>query len=257
MFFLPLYDDNPAGRRPLVVWLLMAVCIAVFVWQASLPPSEAQAAVLAFGAIPAVLFGDVSLPPEIALVPAWLSVFTSMFLHGGWLHLAGNMLYLWIFGDNVEDSMGHGRFLVFYLLCGLAAALTQAWVDPASQIPLVGASGGIAGVLGAYLVLHPRANVRVFAWIIFFIRVINVPAFIVLGVWIAGQFLAAPGAVGASGGVAYFAHIGGFVAGMALAPLFKKRGVKLFQKPRSQVFDMEALQSGSFTRAFTHGGHRR
>ncbi len=257
MFFLPLYDDNPAGARPLVVWLLMAVCIAVFVWQTSLPPSEAQAAVLAFGAIPAVLFGEVSLPPEIALVPAWLSVFTSMFLHGGWLHLAGNMLYLWIFGDNVEDSMGHGRFLVFYLLCGLAAALTQAWVDPASRIPLVGASGGIAGVLGAYLVLHPRANVRVFAWIIFFIRIINVPAFIVLGVWIAGQFLAAPDAVGASGGIAYFAHIGGFVAGMALAPLFKKRGVKLFQKPRSQVFDMEALQSGSLTRAFTHGGRRR
>jgi len=257
MFFLPLYDDNPAGARPLVVGLLMAVCIAVFVWQVSLPPSEAQAAVLAFGAIPAVLCGKVSLPPEIALVPAWLSVFTSMFLHGGWLHLAGNMLYLWIFGDNVEDSMGHGRFLVFYLLCGLAAALTQAWMDPASRIPLVGASGGIAGVLGAYLVLHPRANVRVFAWIILFIRVINVPAFIVLGVWIAGQFLAAPGAVGASDGVAYFAHIGGFVAGMALAPLFKKRGVKLFQKPRSQVFDMEALQSGSLTRAFTHGGHRR
>ena len=139
------------------------------------------------------------------------------------------MLYLWIFGDNVEDSMGPVRFVIFYVLCGIAAALAQYMIDPASTTPMVGASGGIAGILGAYLILHPRAAVRTFMLIIIFVRFINLPAWLVLGVWIAGQFVAVPGALaGADGGVAYFAHIGGFIAGMCLVPFFKRSDVPLF-----------------------------
>ncbi len=241
MFFFPLFDDNPTDRRPLVCWFVIAACIAVFLWQVALPPGAAYAAVLAYGVIPAALFGDVASPPlPAAAIPAWMTPLSSMFLHGGWMHLLGNMVYLWIFGDNVEDSMGRLRFVLFYLACGTAAAMTQVAVDPGSQVPLIGASGGIAGVLGAYLVLHPRANVRVFAWFFVIIQMINVPAFIVLGVWIALQFLSAPAALAAEGGVAYFAHIGGFVAGMVLVPFFRRRDIPLFAAPRSRSWSHHA-----------------
>ena len=242
MLFFPLFDDNPTDRRPLVSWLIIGACVAVFLWQVSLPPGAARAAVLAFGMIPAVVFGDAA-PPIQGALPAWLTVVSSMFLHGGWMHLIGNMVYLWIFGDNVEDSMGRGRFVLFYLVCGWVAAMTQAMIDPASRVPLIGASGGIAGVLGAYLVLHPRANVRVFMWFFIIIQTINVPAFLVLGVWIVMQLISVPQALSADGGVAYFAHIGGFVAGMALVPFFRRRDVPLFDAPRS--------------RSWSHGGVTR
>jgi len=160
-----------------------------------------------------------------------------MLLHGGWLHLGGNMLYLWIFGDNVEDSMGRGRFIIFYLLCGVFAALAQGLIDPSSQVPMVGASGGIAGVLGAYLMLHPKAAVRCLFIVIVFFRFINLPAWLVLGGWIGLQFAAAPQSFsGDGGGVAYIAHIGGFLAGLALIPFFKKSHISLFdrgQPPRT------------------------
>jgi membrane associated rhomboid family serine protease len=238
MFTLPLYDDNPIQRTPVATYAVIAACFAVFLWQVSLGPRVGQAILFSLGVIPAVLFGYVRLPTDLSLVPAPLSVLTSMFLHGGWMHLLGNMLYLWIFGNNVEDAMGRGRFLVFYLLCGAAAALAQSFADPLSRVPMIGASGAIGGVLGAYLMLHPRANVRMLVVILFFIRLINVPAAIVLGLWFALQFIS--GAMtpteSGEGGVAFWAHVGGFVAGVVLVPFFKRREVRLFDHPHSRPF---------------------
>jgi len=231
MFFLPLFDENATGRRPIIVWLLIAVCVAVFLWQQSLDEVAARLAVYQLGFVPTIVLKGDTLPAEIIIVPGWATIFTSMFLHGGWLHLGGNMLYLWIFGDNVEDAMGRGRFIVFYCLCGLTAALSQGLIDPSSPIPMVGASGAIAGVLGAYLVLHPKAAVSCLLIIIVFFRFINLPAWLVLGGWIGLQFAAAPQAFsGDGGGVAYLAHIGGFIAGLVLVPLFKKSHISLFDR---------------------------
>ena len=160
MFFFPLFDENATSRRPVIVWFMIAAGVFAFFWQQSLDGVAAEVAIYQFGFVPAIVFQGETLPAEFIIVPSWATFITSMFLHGGWLHLGGNMLYLWIFGDNVEDSMGRGRFLVFYLLCGAFAALAQGLIDPSSQVPMVGASGGIAGVLGAYLMLHPKAAVR-------------------------------------------------------------------------------------------------
>ena len=147
------------------------------------------------------------------------------------MHIGSNMLYLWIFGDNVEASMGRIRFVFFYLLCGIAAAMAQAALDPNSTIPMIGASGGIAGILGAYLMLHPKAAIRCFFLILIFFRFINLPAWLVLGVWIGGQFVAMPQAfTGTGGGVAYMAHIGGFLAGLVLIPFFKYNHISLFDR---------------------------
>lgn len=230
MFFIPLFDDNPSRRTPWVAWSALALCVIVFLWQQSLAPQGEALAFYRYGFVPANASGVAPLPPGLAVIPAWATMVTAMFLHGGWMHLGGNMLYLWIFGDNVEDSMGSFRFAVFYVLCGGAAALAQFMIDPASKVPMVGASGGIAGILGAYLILHPRAAVRTFVLILIFIRFINLPAWLVLGVWIAGQFVAVPSALAKTGGggVAYFAHIGGFIAGMCLIPFFKRADVPLF-----------------------------
>lgn len=238
MFFLPLYDDNPTLRTPIVTMALIAMCVLVYLWQASLESDAGTLAVYAYGLVPAVLFGHAELPPELRAVPSWGTTVTSMFLHGGVLHLAGNMLYLWIFGNNVEDSMGRGRFLVFYLLCGVAAALAQAYANPASEIPMIGASGAIGGVLGAYLVLHPKANVRVFFFFIVLVRLINVPALIVLGVWFAGQIISGVSTPlsDEDGGVAFWAHAGGFIAGTVLIPFFKRREVRLMEPAHSKPF---------------------
>ena len=240
MFTLPLSDDNPTRRAPIVTWAIIAGCVAVFLWQTSLGPRAGQAIVYALGMIPAVLFGSAQLPPELRLVPAPLSVVTSMFLHGGWMHLLGNMLYLWIFGNNVEDSMGRGRFVVFYLLCGTAAALVQGLAAPGSEIPMIGASGAIGGVLGAYLMLHPRANVRMLFIILFFIRVISVPAAVVLGLWFVMQFISGATTPTADdgGGVAFWAHVGGFLTGAVLVPFFKRREVRLFEGPHTRAFQV-------------------
>ena len=146
------------------------------------------------------------------------------------------MLYLWIFGDNVEDSMGRIRFIIFYLSCGVIAALAQGFVDPSSNIPMVGASGAIAGVLGAYLLLYPRANVKCLFFIIIIIQMVRIPAFIVLGFWIFGQFFSAPFSLESEGGTAYFAHIGGFIAGMILIPFFKKKETKLFNNKANSAW---------------------
>jgi membrane associated rhomboid family serine protease len=231
MFFLPLFDNNPTLTRPLITWMIIALCICGFIWQESLDFNAAHNIVYQLGFVPAVFFTPASLPEDMSLVPTWSTIFTSMFLHGGWVHIGANMLYLWIFSDNVEASMGRLKFVLFYLLCGGAAAMAQAALDPGSTIPMIGASGGIAGVLGAYLMLHPKAAIRCFFLILIFFRFINLPAWLVLGVWIGGQFVSVPQALNETGGgVAYMAHIGGFLAGMALIPFFKYRHVALFDR---------------------------
>ena len=225
---IPLRDDNPTSITPFVTYAFIAACVLVFLWQMSLGEKGFEAAVLALGVIPAALLGDARLPPELYLVPPVATVFSSMFLHGGFMHLAGNMLYLWIFGNNIEDSMGHVRFVIFYLLCGVAAVLAQAWPNPDSTIPMIGASGAISGVLGAYLLLFPRARVLVLIPLGAFSRIVYVPAMFVLGFWFVLQLINTALSDTGQGGVAWGAHIGGFVAGMILIPVFKHRHVRLF-----------------------------
>jgi membrane associated rhomboid family serine protease len=235
----PISDDNPRQITPFVTWSLIAANVLVFFWQASLGETAGHAAVLEYGMIPARVFGDAALHPDLVSIPPWSTVLTSMFMHGGWLHLGLNMLFLWIFGDNVEESMGHGRYLVFYLACGVAAALTQGLINPSSAIPMVGASGAISGVLGAYMLLHPQATVRVLLILGVMVTITHVPAIIVLGLWFLTQIGSAAISPTDQGGVAFFAHIGGFVAGMLLVPLFKKRNVALFQPPHHRAFELE------------------
>lgn len=264
MLFLPIADDNPVRRTPIVTWTIMGLCIAVWLWQVSLPPIAAQAATFAYGMIPARVLEGVPLHPRIfdyaTDIPAWSTIATSMFMHGGWLHLGGNMLYLWIFGNNVEEALGRGRFVVFYLLCGTVAAFAQALPAPGSEIPMVGASGAIAGVLGAYMVLHPRANVRVFFWFIIIFRIINVPAAVVLGGWFLMQFLSGATQPVDQGGVAFLAHMGGFVAGAILVIPFRRRGVPLWAGARSRAFAVARprhLAGGSVPRVDLPDRHRR
>ena len=224
---IPLRDDNPPALRPVVTVGLIALVTLVFLWQLALGPQGGQAVLYSLGLIPSVFFGLDRLPPEISEIPAALTLLTSMFLHGGWLHLLGNMLYLWIFGDNVEGAMGHGRFLLFYLACGVAAGLAQAVPDPASTVPMVGASGAISGILGAYILLYPRARVLVAIPLGILIRTVRLPAVAVLLLWFAGQLfsslLGPPGA----GGIAFRAHIGGFAAGLLLVGFFTRSGFAL------------------------------
>ena len=224
---IPLRDDNPTILTPVITVGLIALCTLSFFWQLSLGV-HAEAMIQSLGVVPAVLFGKQSMPAGLAPMPATLTIVTSMFLHGGWMHLIGNMLYLWIFGNNVEDSMGHGRFLAFYLVCGAVAVLAQALPAPDSTIPMIGASGAISGVLGAYLLLYPHARVLVLIPLGFFSRLIYLPAMVVLGFWFLLQLLSTLLADPSQPGVAFGAHAGGFVAGMLLIPLFKRRGIRLF-----------------------------
>jgi membrane associated rhomboid family serine protease len=229
---IPLHDDNPTETTPVLTIAFIAACVVVFLYQVSLPPESGERFVFAYGAIPAVVFGREALPLEIAAVPASVSLLTSMFLHGGWMHLIGNMLYLWIFGNNIEDAMGHVKFLVFYLICGVIAALSHALTAPGSTVPMVGASGAISGVLGAYLLLYPRAQVLVLIPLGVFTRLMYVPAGFVLGMWFVLQVLSGGMSLAhEGGGVAFFAHIGGFLAGMALIGAFKHPHVR-FLAPR-------------------------
>ena len=267
---IPLKDDNPTSRFPVVTVALIVVCVAVFIWQLNFPTDPKLDQVgfghidqssLDYGAIPyrithaddrdcavgavaasqgqfqagvvcpgtkdydeAVAIGQQN--PDAQPIPInqaawWVTLFTSMFMHGGFLHIAGNMLFLWVFGNNIEDRLGRVKFLLFYLLAGLIAVYTQALIDPGSTAPTIGASGAIAGVLGAYAWLFPRARVLTLIFIIFFVTVVEIPALILLALWFILQFVPALGqvAVGSGGdqGVAYFAHVGGFVFGSAVA----------------------------------------
>ena len=227
IMLLPLKDDNPLRIIPFqaVTVAIMAVCIAVFLWQENLPQREAMGFTLSYGTIPAVLFDAKTLSPALWRLPAEATVISSMFLHGGWMHLIGNMLFLWVFGDNIEDSMGHIRFLVFYLLCGALATLAFAVSQPLSQSPLIGASGAIAGVLGAYLVLHPRVKVLVLV----FMRVpLRLPAYVVLAFWFGFQIFSVY--THPESQTAWWAHIGGFVAGAILIIPFRYKHIPLFDK---------------------------
>ena len=229
---IPLKDDNPTEIQPIVTIGFIVACTLVFLYQVSLPAKLGEIFVYQYGAIPAVVFGHANLPAEIVAVPPYGSLITSMFLHGGWMHLIGNMLYLWIFGNNIEDVMGHVKFVIFYGLCGILAALSHAAIDSGSPVPMVGASGAISGVLGAYLLLYPHAKVLVLIPFGFFSQMIYVPASIVLGLWFLMQLLSGGMSIGSQGGgVAFFAHIGGFIAGMALIPFFKHPHVKFFNPP--------------------------
>lgn len=213
---LPIRDFIPTWRFPVVTVAFIAINVAVFAFELAL---------LASGVLPQTVYAMGVIPFEVThnFGPAVaISFFTSMFMHGGFIHIAGNMLYLWIFGNNVEDIMGRGRFVVFYLLCGLVASAAQVLAAPNSAIPSIGASGAIAGVLGAYLVLFPRAQVETLLTLGYFIRLTRVPALLVLGFWFVIQLFSGLAAFGVAqmGGVAWFAHIGGFVAGLLLVKPF-------------------------------------
>jgi membrane associated rhomboid family serine protease len=220
---IPLRDDNPVGRRPIVNYVLIGLCVMTFLWQLTLGPDGGERVVYALGLIPAALLRGAQLPPDIGAVPPLLTLVTSMFLHGGWLHLAGNMLYLWIFGDNIEDAVGRGGYVLFYLVCGVAAALAQAYPHPNSQIPMIGASGAISGVLGAYLMLFPHARILTLIPLGLATQVVRVKAIWVLLLWFGLQLFSS--SFGGEGGVAFSAHIGGFIAGVVLIGLFKHRSV--------------------------------
>ncbi|WP_415919967.1 rhomboid family intramembrane serine protease [Tateyamaria sp. SN6-1] len=218
---LPIRDHNPSGRTPFVTWALMAINIAVFLSYAGLF-SDARALNLFF-------FDYAAIPARITTGAGYETLLTSMFLHGGWMHLAGNMLFLFIFGDNVEDEMGHVPFLGFYLATGVAAGLIHVISAPYSTVPTVGASGAIAGVMGGYLLLFPKARIDILLILIVFFRIFPIPAWIMLAVWFALQFFGGLGADPDQGGVAYWAHAGGFIAGLVLTlPLWIRRGATGF-----------------------------
>jgi membrane associated rhomboid family serine protease len=251
IFAIPLYDDNPTHRPPYVTLFVIGACTGAFLWELSQPSQTAVA--LSYGMIPGVLFGRTHLASSLRVLPAWATIFTSMFLHGGWLHLIGNMLFLWIFGNSVEDALGHVRFVVLYFASGIAAALSQALVNPASHVPMIGASGAIAGVLGAYLLIYPRANVHVFVWIIIFFRIVTVPAWFLLGLWLGVQLLSGLASTQAAGGLAFWAHVGGFAAGLVLVTLLRPRGLALLHPSKSRVF--AAVRPADFAgrTTFHHG----
>ena len=214
---IPLGDENPTRSKPLVTITFIVICCLIYLWQMSLGQTG-QRAIYALGVIPARLLEGGALPVSLQWVSAEMTVITSMFLHGGFMHLAGNMLYLWIFGDNVEDILGKVPFILFYLACGIIAVFTQAIPEPDSTIPMIGASGAISGILGAYVVFFPKHKVRVAIPFGFFIQVLRLPAFVVLLFWFIFQLINSAGA-GTGGGVAFRAHIGGFVAGLVLGPI--------------------------------------
>jgi len=214
---IPIRDENPTRENPVVVWVFIAINVAVFLYQVSLGAAGMQGFVQNWGVVPARLLSGRE--PLDLLTPV-----TSMFLHGGWFHIIGNMWFLHVFGDNVEDDLGRGRFVAFYLVCGLAAVVGQVIIDPGSTVPMVGASGAIAGVLAGYVRLHPQARVLTVVPIFIFLQFIYLPAFLFIFIWFGFQLLSglvSLGQIGQNvGGVAFFAHIGGFVAGYLLIPVF-------------------------------------
>ncbi len=225
--FLPLHDENPLKIIPFqfVNVCIITLCVFVFFWQQSLSEQAELYAAYAYGLVPLVFHQQEILPAEINALPTQLTLISYMFLHDDWMHLLGNMLFLWVFGDNIEDAMGHWRFLAFYLLCGIIAGLIHALMDAGSSTAMIGASGSIAGVLGAYLMLHPRVKVLV----LLFSRIpIFLPAYLLLGAWIGWQFYSVSNSD--DGSVAWWAHIGGFIAGMMLIIPLRDRRFPLFGK---------------------------
>lgn len=234
---IPFRDENPTRTFPFVTVALIAANTIVLLYQIGLPEPAQQALAYRWAAVPAAIVHGVQqvdgLPIGPPGLPLWVTLFTSMFMHGGLAHLLGNMLYLWIFGNNVEDALGHVGYLAFYLLCGLLAMSAQVAVSPDSLIPALGASGAIAGVLGAYLIRFPRARVLTLVFFFLFIQVVRLPAVWLLGFWFVFQLAAGGASLAApqAGGVAYFAHVGGFIAGMVFMGVFG-----LFRPPRPRRY---------------------
>lgn len=219
---IPLRDNIPSSTYPVVTVSVLAINVAVFIYQLTLGANGLERFIHGTAAIPLEITTLTDIGPWAA-VPLPLTLVTSMFVHGGLMHIGGNMLFLWIFGDNVEDRFGHVRFLLFYLAAGVAASMTQILLDPGSTVPMVGASGAIAGVLGAYFLLFPRAQVNTLVILPLYISMVRLPALFFLGFWFFLQILntGVSSASGASGGVAWFAHVGGFVVGVAGALVYK------------------------------------
>ncbi|MGQ9478196.1 MAG: rhomboid family intramembrane serine protease [Candidatus Bipolaricaulia bacterium] len=233
---IPLRDYRPSGSVPYVSLALIILNGLIFLYQQLLSSqvvatpfgriTKEELFILTYGLRPYEFIKGADLWPA-GPSPLWIGLFTSMFLHGGIAHIGGNMLYLWIFGDNVEGAMGHFKFLAFYLVCGALAALAQVAISPKSTTPIIGASGAIAGVLGAYLMLFPYSRILTLIFFFFFIRIVTLPALLILGLWFIYQLLLAPTGLGPGGGVAFFAHIGGFLAGALLVYIFKKSSVEI------------------------------
>ncbi len=217
---IPLKDDNPTTKKPVITYFLIGICVLVFLLQLSSQTFRNGQLFYSYGLIPSVLLGYKQLPADLYAVPAYVTIFTSMFMHGGFMHLIGNMLYMWIFADNIEDDLGAKKFIIFYLLCGVGAAMSQVLIDTQSQVPMVGASGAIGGVLGAYLINHPKSRVLVLIPFGFFSQLIKIKALYVLGFWFILQFISQ------GAGVAYAAHVGGFISGMILILFFNKKNKK-------------------------------
>ena len=240
----PYKDDNPRSGPAVITVALVAFNVLVWVFVEGLGTGSAlPQAVCTFGIVPGALTGHLAPGASVTLgegytcvlgsAPSWVTPLTSMFIHGSWFHLIGNMWFLWLFGDNVEAAMGHARYALFYLVTGLAAVAAQVLGDPHATVPMVGASGAISGVMGAYLVLYPRARVHLLVFLGIFITRVAVPAYVMLGYWFLLQVLGSSvGALQGEGGVAYLAHVGGFVAGAALVLLLRNR---TFQTPRDRL----------------------
>ncbi len=228
--FIPFKDSNPLVIIPFQYATLALIVLNVLVFallQSGFAPPGLKISTGDYGLIPAAFTGLAGFFPRLTALPDELTLISYMFLHGSWMHLLGNMAFLWVFGDNVEDAMGHARFLLFYLLCGAAAGLAHAWMSPASPAPLIGASGAVAGVIAAYLLLYPHVRV----WILVLWRLpLRLPAMVVLGFWILVQMISV--ANGSGSRTAWWAHLGGFAAGMVLVPLFKRRSIRLLSRPK-------------------------
>ena len=221
---IPLKDDNPTSGKPILTYFVIGSCVLIFLIQITSQSYKTGQLFYSYGLIPSVLMGNNQLPLDLYAIPSWLTIFTSMFMHGGFMHLAGNMLYMWIFADNIEDDLGPKRFLLFYLLAGVGAAMTQVLIDTQSQVPMVGASGAIGGILGAYLINYPKAKVLVLIPFGFFSQLLKIRALYVLGFWFILQFISS------GGGVAYAAHIGGFVSGIILILFFNNSSFSVWLK---------------------------
>jgi membrane associated rhomboid family serine protease len=257
----PIGDDNPTLRTPVMTYAILALMVGtwIVVQGAGLNPTTLATSVCNYGMVPGEVTGRAALGTGVPIGPGLACVIdrdpintftplTSMFLHGSWMHLIGNALFFWVFGNNIEDSMGKVRFAIFYVLCGLAAAATHVSFQPASPVPTVGASGAISGTLGAYLLLYPKVRVRLLIWFIFLIRIVSVPAWLVLLYWFAVQVLTGLPELNrldseVSGGVAVWAHVGGFVAGMVLVKLFENRRIV---RERAMLGNPNSVWRGSF-----------
>ena len=253
---IPLRDDNPTLLTPVITIVIIVLNVIAWLYLQGAGLSEELLAdsVCRFGSIPAEIMNRTGTYEGVQLSEhlqpcqfgglTWGAVLTSMFMHGSWLHLIGNMWFLWLFGNNVEDSMGHLRFVVFYLLCGVAGAAAHIFTAPGSMIPTVGASGAISGVMGAYLVLYPKIKIQTLFVLFIFIKIIPIPAWLVLTEWFAVQLFSSYSAPSTGGGVAFFAHIGGFVAGLVLVKLFENRTLVNARKQKLQLSPFEVPGRG-------------